>query len=65
MSTKFSLNVLLTISAKFRFINKPAGNLGLYDPAEIHNRNELRSFLKEAMVKLGYHLVFFFLYLYR
>ena len=46
-------------------MNKPAGNLGLYDPAEIHNRHELKAFLKEAMIKLGFHLVFFFLYLYR
>ena len=48
-----------------RFVNKPAGNVGLYDPAEIHNRHELKGFLKEAMIKLGFHLVFFFLYLYR
>ena len=48
-----------------RYINKPAGNLGLYDPAEIHNRHELKAFVKEAMIKLGFHLVFFFLYLYR
>ena len=48
-----------------RYVNKPAGNLGLYDPTEIHNRHELKAFLKEAMIKLGFHLVFFFLYLYR
>ncbi|KAK2561159.1 Protein cornichon-like protein 4 [Acropora cervicornis] len=33
--------------------------------SEIYNRHELRWFLKEAMVKLGFHVVFFFLYLYR
>ena len=49
----------------YRFMNKPPGNVGLYDPAEIYNRHELRWFLKEAMVKLGFHVVFFFLYLYR
>ena len=48
-----------------RYLNKPSGNGGIYDPAEIHNRSELKGFLKEAMVKLGFHLISFFLYLYR
>lgn len=48
-----------------RYLNKPAGNMGIYDPAEIHNRSELKGFLKEAMVKLGFHLISFFIYLYR
>ena len=48
-----------------RYMGKPAGNVGLFDPAEIYNRSELKFFLKESMVKLGFHLVFFFLYLYR
>lgn len=48
----------------YRFVNKPTGNVGVYDPAEIHNRHELKGFIKEAMIKLGFHLLFFFLYLY-
>ena len=48
-----------------RYLNKPSGNVGIYDPAEIHNRSELKGFLKEAMIKLGFHLISFFLYLYR
>ena len=53
------------VNYDFRYINKPPGDVGLYDPAEIHNRSLLKFFLKESMVKLGFHLVFFFLYLYR
>lgn len=60
----FLLNAPLLGWLIYRFVNKPAGNVGLYDPAEIHNRHELKLFLKEAMIKLGFHLVFFFLYLY-
>ncbi|XP_020603433.1 protein cornichon homolog 4-like isoform X2 [Orbicella faveolata] len=60
----FLLNAPLLGWLVYRYVNKPAGNLGLYDPAEIHNRHELKAFLKEAMIKLGFHLVFFFLYLY-
>lgn len=60
----FLLNAPLSGWLIYRFVNKPAGNVGLYDPAEIHNRHELKGFLKEAMIKLGFHLVFFFLYLY-
>ena len=52
-------------SYDFRFFSKPSGYIGVYDPAEIHNRNQLKGYMQEAMVKLGYHLVFFFVYLYR
>lgn len=62
--TFFILNAPLLGLLIYRFMNKPPGNVGFYDPAEIYNRHELRWFLKEAMVKLGFHVVFFFLYLY-
>ncbi|XP_031554095.1 protein cornichon homolog 4-like [Actinia tenebrosa] len=60
----FLLNLPLMVWNFYRFINKPPGNLGLYDPAEIHNRSQLKGFLKESMIKLAFHLIFFFLYLY-
>lgn len=41
------------------------GNMGVFDPTEIHNRGLLKSHMKEAMIKLGYHLLCFFIYLYR
>ena len=47
-----------------RFVNKPSGSIGLYDATEIYNRHQLKSHMKEAMVKLGHHLIFFFFYLY-
>lgn len=61
-NTKLTNHKFLTY---LRFLNKPSGNVGIYDPAEIHNRSELKGFLKESMAKLGFHLISFFLYLYR
>ena len=43
----------------------PTGCMGMYDAAEIHNRQLLKGYMKEVMIKLGYHLIFFFIYLYR
>jgi len=41
-----------------------AGSIGIYDPTEIHNRGLLKRHMKEAMLKLGCHIVNFFLFLY-
>lgn len=48
-----------------RYVKVPMGNMGVFDPTEIHNRGQLKSHMKEAMIKLGYHLLCFFIYLYR
>lgn len=48
-----------------RYLKVPMGNMGVLDPTEIHNRGQLKSHMKEAMIKLGYHLLCFFIYLYR
>lgn len=48
-----------------RYIMVPSGNMGVFDPTEIHNRGQLKSHMKEAMIKLGFHLLCFFMYLYR
>jgi len=47
-----------------RYVGLPAGSIGVYDPTEIHNRGLLKSHMKEAMAKLAYHILFFFVYLY-
>lgn len=48
-----------------RYVKVPMGNMGVFDPTEIHNRGQLKSHMKEAMIKLGFHLLCFFIYLYR
>lgn len=42
----------------------PRGNLGVYDPTEIHNRDTLAKHLRDVLIYLGYYLLFFFVYLY-
>uniref|UniRef100_A0A672G2P0 Cornichon family AMPA receptor auxiliary protein 4 n=1 Tax=Salarias fasciatus TaxID=181472 RepID=A0A672G2P0_SALFA len=60
----FLLNLPVAVWNMYRYAKVPMGNMGVYDPTEIHNRGQLKSHMKEAMIKLGYHLLCFFIYLY-
>nr|XP_044618885.1 protein cornichon homolog 4 isoform X2 [Equus asinus] len=60
----FLLNLPVATWNIYRFIMVPSGNMGVFDPTEIHNRGQLKSHMKEAMIKLGFHLLCFFMYLY-
>ena len=55
---------IFTVLFVFRYMTKPTGNIGLYDPTEIHNRQQLKFHMKENLCKMGFHLVFFFVFLY-
>jgi len=48
----------------FKYFTKPKGNMGLFDPTEIHNQKHLKQYMRESLVRLGFHLVFFFIFLY-
>ncbi|TKC42492.1 hypothetical protein EI555_001510 [Monodon monoceros] len=61
----FLLNLPVATWNIYRFVMVPSGNMGVFDPTEIHNRGQLKSHMKEAMIKLGFHLLCFFMYLYR
>ncbi|KAK2149302.1 hypothetical protein LSH36_455g00010 [Paralvinella palmiformis] len=54
----------MTVWIIYRFLTVPSGYIGMYDPAEIHNRQLLKGYMRENIIKLGYHLLFFFIYLY-
>ncbi|XP_030873062.1 protein cornichon homolog 4 [Leptonychotes weddellii] len=56
--------LIFPLTVLTRFIMVPSGNMGVFDPTEIHNRGQLKSHMKEAMIKLGFHLLCFFMYLY-
>eukprot|EP00112_Aurelia_sp_Birch-Aquarium-sp1_P004704 Seg1533.2 transcript_id=Seg1533.2/GoldUCD/mRNA.D3Y31 product="Protein cornichon 4" protein_id=Seg1533.2/GoldUCD/D3Y31 len=58
------VNLPMTVWVVYRLLSKSKGDTEFYDPAEIHNRNHLKSYMKEALVKLGYNLLAFFVYLY-
>ncbi|XP_075897054.1 protein cornichon homolog 4 isoform X1 [Nelusetta ayraudi] len=60
----FLLNLPVAAWNIYRYLKVPMGNMGVFDPTEIHNRGQLKSHMKEAMIKLGYHLLCFFIYLY-
>ncbi|KAM3615294.1 uncharacterized protein V6R79_026174 [Siganus canaliculatus] len=60
----FLLNLPVGAWNIYRYLKVPMGNMGVFDPTEIHNRGQLKSHMKEAMIKLGYHLLCFFIYLY-
>lgn len=60
----FLLNLPLAAFQTYRYFTVPSGNIGVYDPVEIHNHRQLKSMTKESLIKLGYHLVLFFAYLY-
>jgi hypothetical protein len=47
-----------------RYMTLPAWSMGVYHPTEIRNRGTLLRFQKGAFVKVGYHLVEFFILLY-
>lgn len=42
----------------------PSGNMGVFDPTEIHSRGQLKSHLKEVVIKLGFNLLCFLMCLY-
>ncbi|XP_041353511.1 protein cornichon homolog 4-like [Gigantopelta aegis] len=48
----------------YKYVMKPSGNIGMFDPTEIHNRQQLKVYMKESLVRLGFHLLFFFIFLY-
>ncbi|XP_043543316.1 protein cornichon homolog 4 [Chiloscyllium plagiosum] len=60
----FLLNLPISGWNLYRYLAVPCGNVGVFDPTEIHNRGQLKTHMKEAMIKLGFHLLCFFIYLY-
>lgn len=60
----FLLNLPMLIWLTFEYFTIPQGNLGAYDPAEIHNRGQLKKHLRTVMIYIVYYLIFFFIYLY-
>lgn len=58
------INVPMTIWLFYEYFGVPNGNMGVYDPTEIHNRSQLKRYTRDCMIHLGYSLVLFFIYLY-
>ncbi|KAJ8976229.1 hypothetical protein NQ317_009726 [Molorchus minor] len=58
------INLPMAAWMAFEIVTIPSGNLGVYDPTEIHNRGQLKRHMRDCMLYLGYYLIFFFTYLY-
>ncbi|XP_058791995.1 protein cornichon homolog 4 [Phymastichus coffea] len=58
------VNIPMTLWLLYEIFATPGGNMGVYDPTEIHNRGQLKRHMRDCMVYLGYYLLFFFIYLY-
>jgi len=58
------VNIPMTVWLFYEYFGVPSGNMGVYDPTEIHNRSQLKRYTRDCMIHLGYCLVFFFIYLY-
>ncbi|CAH0561060.1 unnamed protein product [Brassicogethes aeneus] len=60
----FLCNVPMSCWMVYELLKVPTGNMGVYDPTEIHNRGLLKRHMRDCMIYLGYYLLFFFIYLY-
>lgn len=60
----FIANVPMVGWLLYDLIKVPTGNLGIYDPAEIHNRGMVKRHLRDTMIGLGFYMIIFFVYLY-
>ncbi|KZC09770.1 PREDICTED: protein cornichon homolog 4 [Dufourea novaeangliae] len=60
----FVVNLPMTVWLFYEYFGVPRGNMGVYDPTEIHNCGQLKRHTRDCMIHLGYYLVFFFIYLY-
>lgn len=58
------LNLPMMVWIVYEMVTVRPGNLGVYDPTEIHNRGQISKHMKEFMIYLGYFLVLFFIYMY-
>lgn len=60
----FLLYCPLGVWFTYKVLRKPSGNIGVFDPTEIHNQKHLKTYMRESLVRLGFHLIFFFVFLY-
>eukprot|EP00088_Acartia_fossae_P061443 TRINITY_DN7387_c0_g1_i10.p1 TRINITY_DN7387_c0_g1~~TRINITY_DN7387_c0_g1_i10.p1 ORF type:complete len:178 (-),score=16.65 TRINITY_DN7387_c0_g1_i10:585-1118(-) len=58
----FNIPICAWLVRQFHFIKR--GNIGEYDPAEIHNAGQLRRHMIYVSLHLGWQMVSFFVYLY-
>lgn len=60
----FICNLPMFVWLTFQYLTIPSGDLGTYDPAEIHNSRHLKKHMRNVLINLVYYFVLFFMYLY-
>ncbi|CAL8082857.1 unnamed protein product [Orchesella dallaii] len=60
----FLFNLPITAWSAYELIKVPSGNLGVFDPTEIYNRGQLKTHMRDVLIKIAFFLVAFFVYLY-
>ncbi|CAG2166093.1 unnamed protein product [Oppiella nova] len=60
----FLLNGPMLAWIGHKYYSIPKGNIGFYDATEVHNRGNLKHLMKFSMIRLAFHLIHFFIYLY-
>ncbi|XP_050675286.1 protein cornichon homolog 4 [Leptidea sinapis] len=60
----FLFNLPMCVWLAFQYFTIPQGNLGAYDPTEIHNRGHFKRYMRDVLINIGFYLIFFFIYLY-
>lgn len=48
----------------YELMHVPRGNIGVYEPTEIYNHGQIKKYMRDCMIFLGYYLILFFAYLY-
>ncbi|RZF39596.1 hypothetical protein LSTR_LSTR001117, partial [Laodelphax striatellus] len=58
------LNIPIVSYMIYEHVSVPQGNIGVYDPFQIYNRGQLKKYMRDCVIYLGWYLITFFIYLY-
>lgn len=58
------VNLPLIVFLAHEYYMVPKGNMGVYDPTEIHNSGQLKKHMRDCVIQIGFYLVLFFVYFY-
>ncbi|XP_019870478.1 protein cornichon homolog 4 [Aethina tumida] len=58
------INLPITVFLIYELLKLPSGNMGLYDPTEIHKREVIHRHMKNSIICGVFYLAMFFIYMY-
>jgi hypothetical protein len=60
----FAVTLPIAAWSFYDYWKVPKGNVGIYDPTEIHNRGQLKLHMRDVLINVAFHLIAFFVYVY-